>query len=714
MNQIKLSRLAQIFGWLCLIQLSACGGNENQGINTTSTALAGAPMQAAPAAGDVQVFPGVRANYSITILSVGYIVTDILGNGGSVTVKDKKVLKFADVTMNLEIADLANSIAYSDLTALIDLYTAFFNRVPDADGLSYWIKQYKAGVSVDQISNSFYAAAIQYSAQTGYSSTMTPQEFVLVIYKNVLGRSGSTAPPNEDVNYWVDQLAKGTSKGAMIRSMLTAARGFYNDTKWSWVPYLLDNKMRVGQTFAVNQGLNYISPDESIIRTMAIAAAVTPSSKTKAESMIPVKDLKFTLNSPPSYANMAGICTPDTEKNWARGHLDDVYLWYNQIAEVPPSSYPNAQTYFDALLLRSKDRFSFTSAQGGIDDFFQSGVSFSYGYTLQRYGTRLRVLFVEPGSPADKAGIKRGTTLAKIDNTSLEQSANDVQYQALYPSKVETHTFELVDVGAAAPRTVAMTSASIVQSPVLTSQVLTDGGKKFGYLVFNDHIRTAEQPLIDAMNSFKQANVDELVLDVRYNGGGYLYIANELASMIGGQKTAGSVFEKLLYNDKYPARTEASTSWFYQYSTTSRLLPQLNLKRVFVLTSGRTCSASESIINGLSPFLEVILIGENTCGKPYGFLQTNNCNTAYFAISFSGVNAKGEGDYVNGFAPQCKVADDLEHYLGDLGEKRLAAAISYSKTGKCPAEIGFSKMPLAPPVPTERDPYPWRSIRIVN
>ncbi|MFZ6800931.1 S41 family peptidase [Undibacterium sp. Di24W] len=714
MNQLKLSRLAQIVGWLFLMQLSACGGNENQGVNTINTAQVGAPMQAAPTAGDVQVFPGARANYSITILSVGYIVTDIVGNGGSVTVKDKKVLKFADVTMNLEIADLANTIASNDLTALIDLYTAFFNRVPDADGLSYWIKQYKAGVSLDQISNNFYAAAIQYSAQTGYSNTMTPQEFVLVIYKNVLGRSGATAPPNEDVNYWVAQLAKGTSKGAMIRSMLTAARGFYNDATWSWVPNLLDNKMRVGQTFAVNQGLNYISPDESIVKTMAIAAAVTPTSKATAESMIPVKDLKFTLNSPPTYGNLSGICTPDVEKTWARGHLDDVYLWYNQIAEVPASAFPNAPSYFDALLVRTKDRFSFTSEQGEIDDFFQSGVSFSYGYSLQRYGTRLRVLFVEPGSPADRAGIKRGTTLAKVDNTSLEQPANDVQFLALYPSKVETHTFELMDVGASAPRTVSMTSASITQSPVLTSKVVNDAGKKFGYLVFNDHIRTAEQPLIDAMNSFKQARVDELVLDVRYNGGGYLYIANELASMIGGSKTVGNVFEQLLYNDKYPARSEASTTWFYQLSTTSRLLPQLNLKRVFVLTSGRTCSASESIINGLSPFMEVILIGENTCGKPYGFVQTNNCKTAYFAISFSGVNAKGEGDYVNGFAPRCKVADDLDHVLGDIGEKRLAAATSYAKTGVCPAEIGIGNVPAAPPEIGERDPYPWRRIRLVK
>ena len=325
----------------------------------------------------------------------------------------------------------------------------------------------------------------------------------------------------------------------------------------------------------------------------------------------------------------------------------------------------------------------------------------------------MRFLFVEPGSPADLVGLKRGATISKIDNTSLDQSANDAQYAALYPSKIETHTFEIIDLDGRI-RSTLMTSTLVVKSPVLESKILTDNGKKIGYMVFNDHIRTAEQPLINSIRTFRESGINEIVLDLRYNGGGYLYIADELAAMIGGYRTAGSVFETLIHNDKYPEKTQNSTSWFYSYDTNSRPLPWLNVPRVFILTGSRTCSASESIINGLTPFMEVILIGDKTCGKPYGFRQKNNCGTAYFAIEFSGVNALGQGEYVNGFAPQCSVADDLDHLLGDPNEKRLAAAISYVHTGKCPAATGMAKPFMPPTQIEERDPYPWRNIRLVQ
>ncbi len=112
--------------------------------------------------------------------------------------------------------------------------------------------------------------------------------------------------------------------------------------------------------------------------------------------------------------------------------------------------------------------------------------------------------------------------------------------------------------------------------------------------------------------------------------------------------------------------------YFANQSTQLISLPQLNLPRVFVLTTGSSCSATESIINSLSPFMQVITIGGTTCGKPYGFIQQDNCDTSYFAIQFDGVNAAGTGSYTNGFAPACSVADDLDHALGDRSERLLA------------------------------------------
>ena len=105
---------------------------------------------------------------------------------------------------------------------------------------------------------------------------------------------------------------------------------------------------------------------------------------------------------------------------------------------------------------------------------------------------------------------------------------------------------------------------------------------------------------------------------------------------------------------------------------------------MIVITAPGTCSASEALINGLTPFVNVVRIGGTTCGKPYGFVQTNNCGDAYFAIQFQGVNNVGFGDYTAGFAPTCVVADDFGHALGDRAEGRLAATLAYRTSGSCP------------------------------
>ncbi|MCH2354250.1 MAG: S41 family peptidase, partial [Pseudomonadales bacterium] len=200
----------------------------------------------------------------------------------------------------------------------------------------------------------------------------------------------------------------------------------------------------------------------------------------------------------------------------------------------------------------------------------------------------------------------------------------------------------------------------------------------------------------------------DLVLDLRYNGGGYLDIANELAFMIAGSEQAeGKVFSEIQFNDKHPSTNPVTGAalepeLFHTsargFSTSSgTALPTLNLERVFVLTGPGTCSASESIINGLRGIdVEVIQIGTSTCGKPYGFYAFDNCGTTYFSIQFRGTNAKGFGDYTDGFSPTnepspgtalpgCFVPDDFGHALGDPFEDRLNTALAYRSNPDCPA-----------------------------
>lgn len=281
------------------------------------------------------------------------------------------------------------------------------------------------------------------------------------------------------------------------------------------------------------------------------------------------------------------------------------------------------------------------------------------------------------------------------------------------------------------------------------AQVLNTITGNVGYLTFNDHIATAEQALIDAVNTLKAGNgIQDLVLDIRYNGGGFLAIASELAYMIAGTTpTAGQTFELEQFNSKHQATDIFGQSILPTPFFTTTLgqpfngnngqagqpLPTLDLARVYVLTGPGTCSASEAVMNGLRGVgVEVIQIGSTTCGKPYGFFPQDNCGTTYFTIQFRGVNAMNFGDYTDGFSPAntaaasagtvipgCSVADDFTKPLGDMSEGRLAVALAFRDGVACPAASGFApgvvSKPGAPLNATDGIMIkpPWRTNRLM-
>jgi hypothetical protein len=218
--------------------------------------------------------------------------------------------------------------------------------------------------------------------------------------------------------------------------------------------------------------------------------------------------------------------------------------------------------------------------------------------------------------------------------------------------------------------------------------VFQDNGADVGYILFNDHIATAEGWLYDAITDMVNANVDDLILDMRYNGGGYLDIASELAYMIGNTTlTNGQNFEKLVFNSKHPSTNPVtgqaiSPTPFWKRSQgfdpalpNNTVLPSLNLSRVYIITGSGTCSASESVINSLRGVgVQVYLIGSTTCGKPYGFYPTDNCGTTYFSIQFRGENAANFGDYSDGF-----LAGQHDRQQGHLGSG-LFGGLTTSRT----------------------------------
>ena len=415
------------------------------------------------------------------------------------------------------------------------------------------------------------------------------------------------------------------------------------------------------------------------------------------------------------------------ELNWLRSWNNDLYLWFDEVTDQNPANFGTDAAYFDALTTtqttpsgKPKDRFHFTYQTSVWEALSQNGVSAGYGANLVVIAAtpprEVVVSYTQPGSAATiaPANLARGAKLLAIDGVDLvnaaDQASIDILNAGLAPQTIgESHTFSVLDVGASTPRTITLVSANVTETPVQNVHTLAaPNGSLVGYILFNDHVATAESELVAAFSQLKAAGVHDLVLDIRYNGGGYLDIASEVAYMVAGPgHTTGQTFELAQFNSKHPsvnpvtgaALTPVDFHATAQGFTTpaGQALPTLNLTRVFVLTTASTCSASEAILNGLRGVdVEVIQIGSTTCGKPYGFYPADNCGVTYFSIQFQGINAKSFGDYPDGFTPQntvgtegvllpgCSVADDYTHQLGDSAEGILASALSYQSYGVCP------------------------------
>lgn len=401
------------------------------------------------------------------------------------------------------------------------------------------------------------------------------------------------------------------------------------------------------------------------------------------------------------------------ENHWLRSWTHDNYLWYDEVEDRNPANHATAD-YFALLKTKKlrpsgapKDQFHFFLPSAEWHGLSMAGEQAGYGmrWVWQQASPprELRVAYTEPDSPASAPGavIARGARMLAVNSIDLVNETRPERLaelvRALQPSKAGTRTeFTVLDTGASVPRTVVLESTQVTTTPVQNIKTLEGpNGRRVGYLQFNDHIRTAEPQLAQAMETLRREGATELVVDLRYNGGGYVYLASQLAYMIAGEKNSrGKVFERAIFNDKIEASGRGAPPMpFLATGSGNSLptgvpLPSLDLRRVYVLTGSDTCSASESLINGLQGIdIEVVKIGATTCGKPYGFFPEENCGTTYFSIQLQSENAKGFGDYADGMSPTCSVPDDFEHGLGDAREARLAAALEYMATQTCPAAL---------------------------
>jgi len=449
-----------------------------------------------------------------------------------------------------------------------------------------------------------------------------------------------------------------------------------------------------------------------------------------------------------------GAGSTATENNWLRSWTNELYLWYAEAPDLNPNNTATTAAYFDLMKTSAvtpsgqpKDKFHFTYPTATWEALSQSGVDVGYGAAWDIVGANVFVAYTDPNTVATTNGIVRGAQVITVDGVDLAtvstQAGVDVINAGLFPSALaQMHSFRIIDPGVTTPRGVTMTSANITAAPVQNAHVIPN--TTVGYMLFNDHHATAEKALFDAVTQLKALNITDLVLDIRYNLGGYLDIASELAYMIADPAlTVGKTFELTVFNDKHPTTDpvtgqpitpmgfHSNSLGFGATPPAGTALPNLGLTSVYVLTGPDTCSASESVINSLRGVgINVIQIGSTTCGKPYGFHPTDNCGTTYFSIQFKGVNQMVFGDYPDGFSPMntsanagvlvpgCSVADDLSHALGDPNEFRLAAALAYRTTpGTCPPATGaFKQMQIVGAPPSRADgtvpKSPWHQNRI--
>ena len=360
--------------------------------------------------------------------------------------------------------------------------------------------------------------------------------------------------------------------------------------------------------------------------------------------------------------------------NREEGAIQDVYnimkewyFWNEELPELDLSKYNTPQEVMEALRKTPTDRWSFIEDAETYNQLFEQGKFEGYGvrFAWEDENT-LRMAFVYKDSPFYEAGVRRGWKVTKINGKDIKDVNGNLP--------AATNTFEFEDPqGQRITKT--FTKKEVTINTVLHSSVIPVGDLKVGYLVFNSFLQPSEDELRKVLGEFQAAGISEMVLDMRYNGGGRGNIAEYLASNIIGAAGNGKIFIEYVHN-------ESKTDYNQTRTFLDPEIP-LNLSRLIVIASKSTASASELMINGLKPFMEVIVIGEDTYGKPVGSYGFNDQEKKYAInpISFAITNSNGEGYYFEGLKADVQIPDGLHYDFGNPEETQLKEALFYIANG---------------------------------
>lgn len=354
--------------------------------------------------------------------------------------------------------------------------------------------------------------------------------------------------------------------------------------------------------------------------------------------------------------------------------VDEWYLWYDEVEDIDPKKYLSPDDYIRALRVFPPDRWSSVQEEVSYDAFYKEGEYIGLGLSLiQTSQKEVYIRFVYKDSPADKAGLKRSDKILEINGQNYETIANINQVLGNNEIGIST-TFKYLDLTTNETKTVTVTKELVKINTVLATKVLqTSTNKKVGYIAFQTFIEPSEAQLDAAFDQLKTAGVQEFILDMRYNGGGRLSVANYLASKIVPSSANDKVFVTIAHNDK---KEDENEDYKFEIPTNN-----LNLSRVFVIASNSTASASESVINGLKPYMPVIQFGGDSYGKPVGSYGFRYEGYVISPISIRVINANGTGDYYDGIPTDYSIDDDLRSDFGTREENTVGAIMDFIENG---------------------------------
>jgi C-terminal processing protease CtpA/Prc len=403
-------------------------------------------------------------------------------------------------------------------------------------------------------------------------------------------------------------------------------------------------------------------------------------------------------------------CTAFRQAVSVRQVMTDDYLWYREVPDLKLTAYPTPEAYLDAARHRPLDQaFSYITTRAANDAFYSDSQVIAFGFSYSFTGGEMRVTHLLPGSPAQEAGLVRGARILEINGRTVADLARTGEIgTALGPATAGVAAELLFTRDGTATRG-RMIKRLISIPTVSDTRVINVDGRRVGYIFFRNFVEPSIAALDGAFAELRAAQVTELVLDLRYNGGGLVTVAQHLASLIGGARTSGQVFTEFFHNDRNAARNRVIRF--------TRPAEALTLDRVVIVATRASASASELVINSLRPFMPVWIVGDRTYGKPVGQYSTPFCDKVLAAVSFTLRNADGYGDFFEGLQPDCRAGDDVEHQLGDPGEGSLREALTVIATGGCSAagSQGASAASAAPlaspgPAPGESPATGWQAL----